>query len=242
MHAYCKLPQTEDGLYALIDVGAGTTNVSFFRFSRDFPKPVAFYASHTDSVGADDIDLAIHASLKKKYNRIEQADASATRSLLHDIRLAKQQLKDGILQISQEVLLSAAEVCAASRPVIERIWRVYETAFRRAYAKERFASRWSMLNLVFVGGGSLFPGVVERLKRKPDSIVSKIEIKPWALPNDLKMLKKTGEHELRMGLPLLAVGLGLSYPKIDISDYWPPEAVKPIGPKPVMDREPEDWR
>jgi hypothetical protein len=242
VHAYCKLPQTEDGLYALIDVGAGTTNVSFFRFSRDFPKPVAFYASHTDIVGADDIDLALLAGLKGKYSKIGQASVPATRSLLHDIRLAKQQMKDGILEISQDVALSAGEVRAASSPVIERIWRVYETAFRRAYAKEKFASRWSMLNLVFVGGGSLFPGVVERLKRKPDSIVSRIGMKPWDLPRDLKMQKQSSDHELKIGLPFLAVGLGLSYPKIDISDYWPPEAVNPIGPRPVMDREPEDWR
>jgi hypothetical protein len=76
-----------------------------------------------------------------------------------------------------------------------------------------------MLNLVFVGGGSLFPGVVERLKRKPDSIVCKIDMKPWGLPNGLRMQTPKSEHELRMGLPLLAVGLGLSYPKIDISDY-----------------------
>jgi hypothetical protein len=55
--------------------------------------------------------------------------------LLHDIRLAKQQLENGILQISQEVALSAEEIRGASGPVIERIWRVFETAFRRAYAK-----------------------------------------------------------------------------------------------------------
>ncbi|RQV93529.1 hypothetical protein EH220_08130 [bacterium] len=242
VHAYCKLPQTEDGLYALIDVGAGTTNVSFSRFSRDFPKPVAFYASHTDIVGADDIDLALYAVLKGKYSRIEHADVTATRNLLHSIRLAKQQMNDGTLRISQEVALSAGEIRAASSPIIERIWRVYETAFRRSYAKEKFASRWSLLNLVFVGGGSLFPGVVERLKRKPDSIVSKLGMKPWELPPDLKMQKQSSDHELKMGLPLLAVGLGLSYPKIDISDYWPPEAVNPIGPRPVIDREPDDWR
>jgi hypothetical protein len=242
VHAYSQLPQVEDGLYALVDVGAGTTNVSFFRYTRDLPKPVAFYASHTETVGADDIDIALLEAVKRKYGRIDPADTAAMRSLLHVIRIAKQNMNNGVLQISPDFSLHSEVVHAATGPTIERIWRVYETAFRRAYAIEMFADRWADLNLVFVGGGSLFPGVVDRLMRPPDTIVYHITVKPWNLPLDLRLHQNNDDHTLRMRLPLLAVGLGLSYPNIDISEYWMPEEVVPIGPRPYIDREPDDWR
>ena len=49
-------------MYGIVDVGAGTTDVSFFRLAdlrRDQPRSMAFYEAKTEVAGADGIDRAI---------------------------------------------------------------------------------------------------------------------------------------------------------------------------------------
>lgn len=57
--AFVTSPTASSGLYAIFDVGAGTTDVSFFRLAdqeRDQPRIMAFYDAETAVVGADEVD------------------------------------------------------------------------------------------------------------------------------------------------------------------------------------------
>ena len=56
LHAYLASPLAEDGLYALIDVGAGSTDISFLRFTRSLPTQCAFSAARSETGGADNVD------------------------------------------------------------------------------------------------------------------------------------------------------------------------------------------
>ncbi|MSQ48696.1 MAG: hypothetical protein EXR78_10000 [Deltaproteobacteria bacterium] len=225
IHAYSESPSAAEGLYALVDVGAGTTAVSFFRLgSVSLQRRASFYASHTEIVGADDMDIALAAALRLKYPDAESG-AFDSRSL---VRSAKEASADGGIGVG-DCLLTSSEAAAALKPVLSRIFEVYVKGFRAAYLKEPRSGLWETLTLIIVGGGSLVPGVSERLLQPPISFVEKRSIQRLALPKGI--ITPGGEA---LPVTLLAVGFGLSFVASDIPNYWRPAEVDPLPPRPTV--------
>lgn len=64
MTAYILAPDRCNGLYATVDIGAGTTDVAFFWCGReDGVRKAWYYAAKSEFVGIDDIDGALSATL-----------------------------------------------------------------------------------------------------------------------------------------------------------------------------------
>lgn len=240
VHAYCQSPIAAHGLYSLIDVGAGTTTVSFFRYHAASSKTITCYSSCTDAVGADDFDRAIFAALVRNYPELDVMTPAERASVLHDIRAAKESVASG-LRLGGRYRLSRAEVLAAIQPLASRIFEVYVAAFRRAYAKERFSSRWKSLTNMLVGGGSLMPGIAEAFGRAPHDMVECRRTQGLNLPDGVRIDGGPGQISPE-DAPLLTVAFGLSYPSVDIPDYWETNEVDPIGVTPAKTRDPDYWR
>jgi hypothetical protein len=201
--------------------------VSFFRLgSRQQDKRIAFYASHTEIVGADDMDRALAVRLAAKYPDAPQGTFDSRSA----IRSAKQECDAGVLRVGKYELTSE-EWTQALAPVFDRIFEVYRRAFGLAYRKEKQSSRWEKLTLVLVGGGSLVSGMADRLLKPPNPIVERRLNQTLALPTDVQ----TGlDHALPV--TLLAVSFGLSFVAADIPDYWHPHEVEALPPRPSAQR------
>ena len=77
MTAYLLLPQSEKGLYGLVDIGAGTTDVAFFWLQKGDEATTAWYCSAgSKRVGMDDVDYTMADPL-----RVAPDDARAARLL-----------------------------------------------------------------------------------------------------------------------------------------------------------------
>jgi hypothetical protein len=239
-YAHCHSPAAVDGLYALIDVGAGTTNVTFFRYTRNLPRPVAFYASRTESVGADDIDRAVIRALARKYPSVGLLDARGLTELVHQVRLAKQDMDETGLRCGSWQL-SSQEFAVATSEVVEGIWNVYSRAFGAAYAKEIGTTRWESLTLVLVGGGSVVPGVASRLKSRPRGFVKDVHVQPMELPPTVDAGSGSNSAARELKPALLAVGFGLSFHYVDVFDYWRTHQVEPIKPSDSRSGDVPDW-
>jgi hypothetical protein len=240
VHAYCQSPIAAHGLYALVDVGAGTTTVSFFRYHDASSKSITCYSSCTDAVGADDLDRAIFAALVRNHRDLELMSAAERTAVLHDVRTAKENLSSD-LSLGGRYQLSQAEVLEAIRPLAFRIFGVYVAAFRKAYAKEKFSDRWKSLTIMLVGGGSLVPLVTEAFGRAPHDMIERRRIQTLELPAGIRI--DCGPQRLSVDdTALLSVAFGLSHPRVDIPDYWETKEVEPIGPAPATTREPDYWR
>jgi hypothetical protein len=233
IHAYSKSPTAAEGLYALVDVGAGTTAVSFFRLGNpDQDRPIVFYASHTEIVGADDMDAALSTAFRTKYPNAPP-DCFDSRSA---VRAAKESFSTNGLIAIGEYVLTSAEGATALNPVFDRIFGVYQKGARSAFFKEQRSSHWQKLTLVLVGGGTLVPGLATRLLAPPQSFIEDRSIQALSLPSDLVSADKV------LPVTLLAVGFGLSFVANDIPDYWHPGEVDPLDPnRPEPGRPRDTW-
>lgn len=240
VHAYCQSPIASHGLYALVDVGAGTTTVSFFRYHNASSKSITCYSSYTDAVGADDFDRAIFAALVRNHPELERLGVADRAAVLHDIRTAKETLSPG-LRLGSGYQLSKADVLAAIRPMSSRVFNVYGTAFSKAYAKEKFSDRWKSLTIMLIGGGSLVSGVAQALDRAPHGMVERRMVQALELPDVIRI--DGGPREIsQQDANLLTVAFGLSHARVDIPEYWETKEVEPIGPAPSTTKVYDDWR
>ena len=237
IHGYTNSPDATEGLYAVVDVGAGTTTVSFFRLAGiTAERRVVFYASRTGAVGADDMDRALTDAV---ISGLGEVSVSRRREILRQMRAAKQNMTvDGL--VSDGVVLGRAECRVALQPVFDRVFEVFRECFFRAYEKEQLQSRWEELTLVFVGGGSLVLGLEERLRASPHSFIERVHVRSLQLPQPLR-LEGCGAISAR-DARLLSVGYGLSHPAPSIPDYWRPTEVEPMGPVVPPTPIPDDWR
>jgi hypothetical protein len=235
IHAYTNSATADEGLYALVDVGAGTTTASFFRLgNRRLDRRVAFYASRTGAVGANDVDLALLAEIGSQGNGSREA-------LLEALRHAK-----GMVGANGKVSVSGVEltlegITRVAGPSAVRMFEVVQQAHQRAYEKEQGQSKWERLIVVLVGGGCRIPGVAARLEDRPHQFVERLSRRRLELAPDLRV---DGNQSLAADdVELLSVAYGLSFAALDIPEYWHPSEVAPLERLrlPVREIE-EEWR
>jgi len=240
VHAYCQSPAAAHGLYALIDVGAGTTTVSFFRYHDASSKTITCYSSCTDAVGADDVDRAIFTALTRNHHELAVMKVSDQATVLHELRAAKENLSSD-LRLTAGYRLSRSEVLEAIHPLASRIFDVYVQAFGKAYAKDMRSSQWESLTCMLVGGGVLVPGITDALRRAPHSMVTDRKVQALGITEGIRI--DGGPSRLsQRDSSLLTVAFGLSHPRVDIPEYWETKEVEPVRPSRVTTRIYDDWR
>lgn len=206
MTAYTLLPQSEKGLYAIVDIGAGTTDVSFFWLQKDEAKTAAwYYTAGTESVGMDDVDRALVPVFG------DADDVRAAREAMNRDSLAGQ--SERIAPIEKKAYVHYAKIHDAATNVDQRDWAWCDRGV-------------CQFKLFLVGGGSLCEPMVNKLRRVPPKGTS------WAgkperltVPTKMAVQLPTGEkstireQQLMPDSSLMLLALGLSHRRPDIPEY-----------------------
>jgi hypothetical protein len=168
-----RSPEVGDGLYACADVGAGTTDVSFFRIGSSFEagswqkSGMQFYSAESRPPGVDAID----GVLVTAGTAASVTDARGNESTL---------IASGRLSNSAEL----AEITTG-------VFSVYQDAWRQAYKLERSERHWHDYRLFVMGGGSKVDCIVSSLgnpawdqlgPRRPGDPGLPRDLYEWGLP------------------------------------------------------------
>lgn len=199
-------PRVPPGRYACVDVGAGTTDVSFFRIVERFEEgawqkgKLRFYSATSGLPGVDGIESAIS----------EQGALSASGAGADIVSMIEKALPD-----------SSATISA----ITKRMWEVYRGAWQIAYPKERVASRWKDFRLFVLGGGSKIPLVCEALcKTTWEGQLDDRTIVSSEYPNDLFEFEgRSTTQPFKNDAAFMLVAYGLSYVGADVPPVDAPE-------------------
>lgn len=225
-----------DANFAVVDIGAGTTDLGFFRFPDREARRAVFYSAMTAPFGCDDVDRAICRQLGFPRPTAKQ---------LGLIRLKKTQFDGRPLQVFDSAVMVDEYLRQATDQIAGRATQAWKTAFGQAYNKERVESRWKDLDVFLVGGGSLVPGLSEPYRLPPWNRVRTVRVRQ--INRDLSLSGAGAESsapESRDMIFLLAA-LGLSLPTPDRPEMQHPDAVPdwkmgPLGPSGLYDFDPDD--
>jgi len=220
-----RSPAVGQGLYGCVDVGAGTTDVSFFRIAARHEDGtwvkdrMAFYSARSSRVGVDDID------------RVLLSLSGFGEWTLDDVR-------------GREVELMTTAQCALYPQVTrvcDGIFDTYRCAWRDAYRVEKLQSRWEEFGLFVLGGGSKIPVVAEALCRTPWEHLRNRSIRSPGFPDDLFELPRERGARLQRfqeDAAFLLVAYGLSFlgadvPRVDRPSEVPPFTISRTARPPV---------
>jgi hypothetical protein len=207
-----RSPNVPAGLYASVDVGAGTTSASWFRItdSERIKVGMVFFGASCHPPGADAVEYQI-------ANAAGVADIASVRTHANEY-LAK---------LNHAPVPGLASTC-------ESIFEVYRESFSRAYPKDRKQSHWYDTGLFLLGGGTLIEPIRDRLRKR---VWTNLERDPPIVdpgrPDDFYELNGD-PFEGDPGLLLVAYGLShyaADVPETtnpsDVSDFTPVLTVRP---------------
>ena len=218
MTSYMLLPGRAKGIYASVDVGAGSTDVAFFWFHQpdgrlsDGPPEMCYYGAASSFVGMDDVDEAIS----------QQAGISIATAKL------KRETENSLLTHVSGASAAFAKMYECYRRGFGESYRrckgEYEWRFRRPsetgshYPKDGHAR----YTLCLVGGGCLSPDLVAKLSRTfPLQGIRSIDREVLRVPDDILVLGR-GERNASIATiargeqSLLILAHGLAHRAVDI--------------------------
>jgi hypothetical protein len=165
--SYALSPEAEQGLYGVVDIGAWTTDVSFFRLTdidRDQTgvSKVAFYAARSHRVAANAIDERCMPLVLEP----DEARVPPSEELLATIRDQRERgtFEKETLRLGEKSFTPRASALEFSRDLVaEGIQRRFISTFKDAYDKEKIESRWNNVRLLYSGGGASEPRLLEAM-------------------------------------------------------------------------------
>ena len=224
---FALAPEMDEGLYCLVDIGAWTTEISFFRFSdvgiEQSGVPLrAFYASRSHRVAANQIDDRCREYLLTLYPHMDVDEPG----LVEGLRNQRERRVFG--EASLEPFLSKPQDVPKNSPlqlaqdvVAEGIFRSFTATLREAFDKEKSAPTWQgNLRLLYAGGGSKDPVLHRRIDH---GFIKGVEDVPP--PRDLIGLPRVDDYRHFL------VAYGLSHGSV----RWPrdllPSRTLPLKPR-----------
>jgi len=183
----------ESGLYFVCDVGAGTTDVAFFRYTPILSKPISFPGTSSIFAGGDEI--------ARELSRITGLD----------LEIANQQLIEGLADKQFEI------VSGSLHKLGEKIKEGKNRAFKDAYPTQKNMELWKndFRGAAVLGGGSRLPGIREYCIAPLPTGVGNDTIKVPEI--SLRKIMPSDATELHR------IAFGLSIPPTQFYDYWRPE-------------------
>jgi hypothetical protein len=223
-----KSRSAKQGLYAFVDIGAGTVDASVFRFhrdSRDGEKQFT-YAAQVLKAGAGHVEIEASKKLATQsqgwFRRIKEGNA------LSD--LASEPVDETLRPFLAEAL---AELCARVKKDLIKL-------FVEAFAKEKMVERWKDIQLVVGGGGAaLLPYVGaarEAFSLKKGRVGANITEVSLSVPEDFHLGGLSSKVFNRF-----AVAYGLSFHRVNLPSLVLAGDVGPLPPIPTKGRiDPDD--
>ncbi len=157
---YALRPDVEEGLYAVVDIGAWTTEVAFFRLTDVAMKTIgkrrlAFYAGRSHRVATGKIDELCAKRVREKYSCANLA--SAVMDVIREER-EKGSNVDFVLPVGpggQEIPVPGSFLADARDAVAKELRCCFVTTLREAFQKEKQEEEWKQqLRVLLAGGGS----------------------------------------------------------------------------------------
>ena len=222
---------------AIVDIGAGTTDVGWFRWVTPVEGDrIYFFSAKTCLVGCDEVDNTL-------LDTLAVSDDERPR-LFPLIRAAKPKLDaDRRVDVGEEYgPLTAGDLAQAVRAVSERCFEQYRVSFGEAYPKDRNTNHWRNIRVILVGGGSQLRGFRARFNRHPMRFYGRdVELR---LPGKAASVGLAAATLGALGassvppsdddIVFLLPALGLSYPAVEIPEPGLPDDIPP-SPSPSQE-------
>ena len=208
-----RSPLVREGLYGCVDVGAGTTDVSFFRIRT----------CHVDDAWIKDA-LGFY-SAQSFPPAMDALDDCLMKIDGHGHSLARLRGKEDAI-IEQHALVKHQCV----RSVCKAIYETYRRAWADAFEKEKRESAWHQYGLFVLGGGSKVAPVADSLRDSvwPGQLAERI-IDDAGFPVDLYDWPENGKMvQFLEDATFLLVAYGLSYLGTDVPEVDNPSEIPPL--------------
>lgn len=202
-----KMLEDEDGIYAILDVGGGTTDIVIFE-KKD--RLYFLFKASGLRVAGDDVDDAIMKSLFKKSLKSQ----SKKNSVISEVRRAKE-----LLMVSKEVTISGNKLSRKNfekiiTPVLDKIVARLRSEIKKVFDTYKPYSEtgqeFKLEKIYLSGGGSKIPMLKELIKNDP--MINTFE-------PEISFVQNDGLYRIyRDDIPIVAVAYGASMPKNGISD------------------------
>ena len=242
--SYVNSRIAEEGLYGVVDIGSGTTDVAFFRLGISPTKSVTFYEAKTGFIGVDDLVSGIIQESTGKTNKTGSplrgsagAEYHCVRTSLIDFPIGEERdltyFLDGI-----EHRVDKTRLCGLADSVGGKVFEHYRSTWSQAYKKEKSASRWKQFTVFTLGGGCRISRVVSPLRSLPWDYLENIQRKKLKIYEEVHLDGKgrfTDEFS-----DLVPIVYGLSFHRAEYAEYKLPHAVGRFRPR-LPQREIEDF-
>lgn len=226
----------KDGLFGIVDIGAGTTDVTFFRhFAKPDELQNSFYAATTTSVGMDDFDKAMALSPKEEYRPQDLFQAKR----IYMARHAKQRLTEAKEVRLGPKVVTLNEIVSRTEKVRTDIYKSYRSTLVAAYKKEMRQNRWSSWMLFLIGGGTRLEMIRLQFREYLGDQIARPVIKLLEFTEDIYS-SSGGSLKLSEEMAsLLAIAYGLSHSLVEWPRCWYPRQVDALPP--ASSRKTYDW-
>jgi hypothetical protein len=216
----CLSRAARDGLYAFVDVGAGTVDASFFRLHSSGETPqLSFYSAGVIKAGAAHLESIASRQLAEKalgwFKHLKESHSTGDGETLTFLKPdeAKGLLKRAGAWLSDEVESGIRRFSAA------------------AFKKEMNHTEWKKLVLVLGGGGAMLPVYNDASRRAVGLLAPNASVGQLPVPRDMNM----------QGLPSsvfhrFAVAYGLSFNTVNLPEFNLPHQVTADRPRQVGSR------
>ena len=234
--SYVNSRQAEEGLYVVVDVGSGTTDVSFFRLSLG-PKKVIFYEARTGLIGVDDIarDIILH-SLAGSDAGVQKglADTREIGAVRNTIALGSAEGNGSRVFLTgrQAYQVGVEKYDAILGENATRVFDHYRKTFAGAFRKEKSEGRWKEFSMFTIGGGCRISRIRLSAEKKPWDRIDQVVQKKLVFLDDLSIDQDTGKVAQAVDLPhdLVAIAYGLSFHTGEYPEFVLPRDVDPFSP------------
>ena len=227
---YTLSPDVETGQYAVVDIGAWTTEVAFFRLIEVASKwtgkrTLAFHASRSYPVAAGEVDERCSENVRLVHR---DATMESGRTLNAAVREHRERGVFGDkplpLRAYGESVVPRKSALAFARDVVRgHLHTSWRETLRAAYEKEKRESLWhGEVRVLLAGGGSL--DCVLRSAAAHETFVAEESVVPR--PKDLEDLPQCDDYRRYL------VAYGLAHSSARWPHAIPPSGTQPLEPPP----------
>jgi hypothetical protein len=211
--------------YAVVDVGAGTTDIGIFRVVEiDTQTRIPFYAASTAPIGGNDIDRVMAEQLVPGSSE----DPELTATLRHSKHALTASQIVPVAHNGVSLQLLRNHLHGAIHAIAQRWRRHFSTTFGQAISRDRNTGNWREVTIIVVGGGALatpLPSIFERLERQHAfCTATRLPITTYArsLP---EVVGASTISPAAAELPLLVASVGLARPVALMPEFVNPKDV-----------------
>jgi len=221
--SYLGSLETKRGIHAVIDVGAGTTDLSIFNLVglTAHQHDCYWYAARNVPRGAGYVEAEIAKHLTKSSKTLTLTEGELLRALDESGR--------------------KPDLAAVVRKELEKIWNALRATWTEGYARHyKKQSAWEDIPVFVCGGGAKLPGVKDVFARAWVPNFKNFRVRELPVPDDYDALGGAAPFDrlsVAYGLTFLSPELGDFALPSDSPDHTPVLHLKDL-PMPWTDNEP----